>query len=576
LRDLTSTGHLKDLLKNPRPGVRRAAVLALLEDGALGKEDVQHLTEDTDADIQKLASAWIKNTSGDAPQLLVKGVGVNSANVAAVTGTPPEIKPQAKPPTVDEALAAMATADAKRGRLLVLHPAGAGCIACHYIGGRGNHFGPDLTGIGSRAELKHLVQSIIEPSAVITEGFNSQVITTAQGVQSGVLLEESGLAITLGLPTGQRARIMRADITKQETLPISAMPPFGTMLDAQQCADIAAWLMGQKENVVGKKDDGKKKKKKADKEKDRDKVAAKPDDKLIASKEPLSGGMAQDRLLLMQGKDQIGEYVFADATVKRPFFSNMRAPGGIQVTRTFPPVEGVDATDHSNMHPGIWLGFGDINGDDFWRNKATIRHDEFTQAPAWNESIGGSGMGTLVFGTSSTLVASDGSTPGKLVSAFSVNTLLKEKPNYAVRLVIWKVLIMATECDLVLGDQEEMGFGVRVATPLTEKNGGVILNSTGLMGAKQAWGQPARWCDYSGMIDGHPAGVTIISTLEPTWWHARDYGLLVANSFGRNAMKQGEKSNFVIKRGDKREFTWVAVLHSGDFTMKAFMEDGNK
>ena len=35
---------------------------------------------------------------------------------------------------------------------------------------------------------------------------------------------------------------MRADITKQETLPISAMPPFGSLLSAQQCADIAAWL----------------------------------------------------------------------------------------------------------------------------------------------------------------------------------------------------------------------------------------------------------------------------------------------------------------------------------------------
>jgi putative heme-binding domain-containing protein len=143
----------------------------------------------------------------------------------------------------------MATADAARGRLLMLHPQGAGCIACHYVGGRGNHFGPELDGIGDRAEAKHLLQSMIDPSAVITEGFNSHVITTAKATQMGILLEESGLAVTLGLPTGQRERIMRADITKHDTLPISAMPPFNMTLDAQQCADIAAWLLMQKAGV---------------------------------------------------------------------------------------------------------------------------------------------------------------------------------------------------------------------------------------------------------------------------------------------------------------------------------------
>ena len=246
LRDLASTELLKRLLKDSHDGLRRAAVLALLEDGALSREEVSPLINDSDAEIAKLAKSWITNTSGDAPELLVKGNGINRANVAPIKGTPPVIKPPKTPTTVDAALLAMKEASAERGRLLALHPQGAGCIACHHIGGRGNHFGPDLTGIGDRAEVKHLLQSMIEPSAVITEGFNSHIITTAKATHMGVLLDESGLAVTLGLATGQRARILRREITKQETLPVSAMPPFNATLDAQQCADIAAWLMTQK------------------------------------------------------------------------------------------------------------------------------------------------------------------------------------------------------------------------------------------------------------------------------------------------------------------------------------------
>src|SRR5688500_9855688 len=55
---------------------------------------------------------------------------------------------------------------------------------------------------------------------------------------------------------------------------------------------------------------------------------------------------------------------FGDATVKRPFFYRVHAPNGIQVTRTYPPVMGKDATDHADMHPGTWLAFGDLNGSD--------------------------------------------------------------------------------------------------------------------------------------------------------------------------------------------------------------------
>ena len=56
-----------------------------------------------------------------------------------------------------------------------------------------------------------------------------------------------------------------------------------------------------------------------------------------------------------------------------------------------------------------------------------------------------------------------------------------------------------------------MGLGVRLTTPLTEKNGGQLYNSAGQSSAKATWGQPAVWCDYSGEIDGRWSGITVMA-----------------------------------------------------------------
>lgn len=79
---------------------------------------------------------------------------------------------------------------------------------------------------------------------------------------------------------------------------------------------------------------------------------------------------------------RVAEYIDRDDKIPRPYFARLHAPDGIQVTRNHPPVPGQDATDHDTMHPGVWLAFGDINGHDFWRNRATIRHERFIDPPA--------------------------------------------------------------------------------------------------------------------------------------------------------------------------------------------------
>ena len=80
--------------------------------------------------------------------------------------------------TLDASLALLERGDRDRGELLYRHSTGAGCSKCHSLEQAKNGFGPNLSSIGLRANVRHIVQSIVDPSAVITEGFNQLTVVT--------------------------------------------------------------------------------------------------------------------------------------------------------------------------------------------------------------------------------------------------------------------------------------------------------------------------------------------------------------------------------------------------------------
>lgn len=259
-----------------------------------------------------------------------------------------------------------------------------------------------------------------------------------------------------------------------------------------------------------------------------------------------------DCLVITHGNQPVATYVFRDEKILRPYFKQVHAPGGIQVTRNHPPVAGKDAADHDAMHPGLWLAFGDINGHDFWRNKAVIRHERFAEPPSVRDS-------QLAFTSENTLLTANGQPLGTQTSRI---TLAARPCGY---LLIWEALFRPGDQDLVFGDQEEMGMGARVATAITQKNGGTIRNSAGAQGAKATWGKPADWCDYSGLIGERRAGILLMpdpQNFRPSWFHNRDYGLMVANPFGRHAFTKGEKSAVTVTRGGSFRLRFGVLMHA--------------
>lgn len=264
---------------------------------------------------------------------------------------------------------------------------------------------------------------------------------------------------------------------------------------------------------------------------------------------------AAGEMKITVGGSPLGTYVFRDDVIGRPYFAHLRAPGGVQATRTHPPVEGQDATDHATFHPGLWLAFGDLSGADDWRNRARVEHVRFVEEPKAS-----AGRGSFVVENRYLPATGAGGSP-----------LCREVCSYAILvrpagyLLICDSTFRSDTADFYFGDQEEMGFGVRVASPLAVVKGGKIRNSDGLVNEPQVWGKAADWCDYSGSLGGKRVGITLMPdphNFRRSWFHARDYGLLVANPFGRNAMTSGAPSRVLVKRGETLRLRFGVLLHT--------------
>ena len=307
LREIAPPEKLRELLQDRRGPVRRAALLALLELGALDEAGVRALVNDPDSATAGLAGLWLAQRSGNTLIVIEPAAGdftdrvrvkltpgVKPANVRYTTDgsepgpNPPATKPslefsetttlkaalfikgrkvgntvvatyrkvESLPPppavtltppasavTLAEVQSLLPQANPDRGRSLFF---AAGCVACHRVGPEGGAFGPELTGLGARGNAERVIKSILEPSAEIVEGFALRTFSLRDGSRvAGRLVAEQGPTVQVMGPDSRVVTLPRADITAQESSPVSAMPPFDRVLAAGDLADLVAWLMGR-------------------------------------------------------------------------------------------------------------------------------------------------------------------------------------------------------------------------------------------------------------------------------------------------------------------------------------------
>jgi hypothetical protein len=244
-------------------------------------------------------------------------------------------------------------------------------------------------------------------------------------------------------------------------------------------------------------------------------------------------------------------------TSKKPILYPIRSARGTVVTRGYPlePRPG-ERADHPHQ-TGHWFNHGEVNGYDFWGHSDATPADRRSKAgtivhKAVTRSAGGNGDGTLA-------VTADWMLPdGSVVLAETTTFAFHARADW--RAIDRETTWTAVNGPVVFGDTKEGSFGIRVARTLEHPSdqperfvgpGGTIdekrrVDATKVTGSylgsdltrgEAVWGKSGPWMALIGTVDGETVTLAIFDHPQnpghPTRWHARGYGLLAANPFGR-------------------------------------------
>lgn len=264
-----------------------------------------------------------------------------------------------------------------------------------------------------------------------------------------------------------------------------------------------------------------------------------------------------DRVSVTVGDELFTEYIFKG--YEKPILYPVIGPYGIRMTRDYPMIQGTpnEKEDHPH-HKSIWFGHMEVNGESFW-------HVGNTAGTTEQDSIEVDGN---TIRTTNRLVGRD----GKLIATDSREISFDADGD--TRFIDYSVTYHASESDIVFGDNKDGQMGIRMHPRLRITGpvaAGKAINANGVR-EQEIWGKRAPWIDYWADIDGHVVGIAVFdhpsNLRHPTWWHAREYGLLSANPFGQHHFEGSDDENlgnYTLPKGESLTFKHRFVFHKGDY-----------
>ena len=229
----------------------------------------------------------------------------------------------------------------------------------------------------------------------------------------------------------------------------------------------------------------------------------------------------------------------------KPFLSPVHAPDGTIITRA---IGDPKDKDHPH-HKGIWFSVDEVNKVKFWAEAGKIVNVKLeavegdpAQIKLKNHWLGKDELPIVIETTTISIF------PSRLICYDATFTAAVEKVTFE--------------------DTKEGLFGIRVATTMREKVGGTVVNAEGMKGTKECWGQPSKWVDYTGPIEGKLYGAAIMdhpSNFRPSRYHVRDYGLFSVSPFGEGAYQNdgGKAMPVELEEGKSLRLRYGLYVHTG-------------
>ena len=126
----------------------------------------------------------------------------------------------------------------------VFSRAAPGCANCHVVRGQGTELGPDLSEIGTKLGKDALYESILDPSAGISFGFEAWTFTLKNDEEAyGLLASETAGEVTLKNTGGIVTKIKKSNVVSRQQAKLSIMPAgLQAGMTTQEFVDLVEFL----------------------------------------------------------------------------------------------------------------------------------------------------------------------------------------------------------------------------------------------------------------------------------------------------------------------------------------------
>ncbi|HCF95063.1 MAG TPA: hypothetical protein DEW46_08375 [Verrucomicrobia bacterium] len=290
---------------------------------------------------------------------------------------------------------------------------------------------------------------------------------------------------------------------------------------------------------------------------------------MLVQADDLSAQDDGEKVVITYKGNLVAQYIYTG--VRKPIVYPIIGPFGVRMTRDYPMKIGTpfEAKDHPHQQ-SLWFTHGDVNGISFWHieqgSGTIVAENDLRLACSTHEADGQSFARAAVTQSHRWLGPN-----GDLICRDEQRVTFQILPEGELTIDM-EITLKATEGDLRFGDTKEGTMGIRSHPALRlegEAATGQAINSEGVTG-KAIWGKRAAWVDYWGTVDGKEVGFAIFdhpgNLRHPTWWHAREYGLVAANPFGISNFenKPQGSGDFELKKDESISLRYRFLFHVGD------------